>query len=124
MDFELIFDVKNKQHGIVTSSEHRAIGVCLTHEFSQASNPKLSIAELLELLLEKQEYRLELLDWVMDIEEEDVVVRHNSLCNKDPELDEPDVDSYLDWEMMAKCGKDDLIELVSNWLSFIEEQKR
>lgn len=124
MDCEFTYNYQDKSHGVVTCSEHIAIGICLSHEFGQQSEHRLSDIEALLVTLESEhDKRIELNDWVVEIEDEEVCFKHNSLCSTDPDIDEPDVDSYLDWELIAKCGKDDLLDLLSSWLSFVIEQK-
>lgn len=124
MDCEFTYNYQDKSHGIVTFSEHIAIGICLSQEFGANSKSRTNdIEQLLVSLEEAQDKRIELSDWVVEVEEEDVCFKHNSLCSSEPGIDEPDVDSYLDWELIAKCGKHDVVELLSNWLSFVIEQK-
>lgn len=124
MDCEFTYNYHDKSHGVITFSEHIAVGVCLSQEFGGRSEQRVSKVEQLLSSLEKQQDNcVELLNWVVEIEQEEVCFKHISLYGNAPELDDPDVNRYLDWELVAKCGKQDVIELLSNWLSFIVEQK-
>ena len=119
MDFEFIYDYQTKQHSVVTSSEQRAVGVFLSNQLQ--GDPE--VLETLLGSLEQDSARLLFTEWVLEVEGVDIHLQHNSLLNADTEHGEESCSGFMDWEMSAKCGKDDLIELVSNWLSFIVEQK-
>eukprot|EP00998_Keelungia_sp_KM082_P005962 NODE_2243_length_1105_cov_37.604294_g2225_i0.p1 GENE.NODE_2243_length_1105_cov_37.604294_g2225_i0~~NODE_2243_length_1105_cov_37.604294_g2225_i0.p1 ORF type:complete len:125 (-),score=3.79 NODE_2243_length_1105_cov_37.604294_g2225_i0:70-444(-) len=123
MDFEFTYNYRDKTFGLVTSSEHRAIGMCLSQEFGDQILVSNKLEELLVTLEKENDKRVELKEWVIDVEEEEVNFFHHSVCNQDAELEQPDVDNYWDWEVSARCGKDDLIDLVSSWLAFAAEQK-
>lgn len=124
MDFEFTYNYREKTFGLVTSSEHRAIGMCLSQEFGEQLLSSNNLDNLLVTLENEKDKRVELKDWVIDIEEEEVSFFHNSVLGQTSELEQPDVDNYWDWEVSAKCGKDDLIDLVSSWISFAADQKR
>lgn len=124
MDFEFTYNYREKTFGLVTSSEHRAIGMCLSQEFGEQLLSSNNLDNLLVTLEQEKDKRVELADWVIDIEEEEVSFFHNSVLGQSAELEQPDVDNYWDWEVSAKCGKDDLIDLVSSWISFAADQKR
>lgn len=124
MDFEFTYNYREKTFGLVTSSEHRAIGMCLSQEFGEQLLSSNNLDNLLVTLEKEKDKRVELTDWVIDIEEEEVSFFHNSVLGQSAELEQPDVDNYWDWEVSAKCGKDDLIDLVSSWISFAADQKR
>ena len=124
MDFEFTYNYREKTFGLVTSSEHRAIGMCLSQEFGEQLLSSNNLDSLLVTLEKEKDKRVELTDWVIDIEEEEVSFFHNSVLGQSAELEQPDVDNYWDWEVSAKCGKDDLIDLVSSWISFAADQKR
>lgn len=124
MDCEFTYNYQDKSHGVVTFSEHIAIGVCLSHEFGTYSSKRInSIEQLLVSLENEQDKIIELSDWVIEIEEEDVCFKHNTIFSDEPDLFDPNVDAYLDWELVARCGKHDVVELLSSWLSFVVEQK-
>lgn len=123
MDFEFTYNYRDKTFVLVTSSEHRAVGMCLSQEFGDNILVSNKLHQLLVTLEQENDKRIELDDWVIDIEGEEVHFFHNSVCSQGPELALPDVDDYWDWEVSARCGKDDLIDLVSSWLSFATEQK-
>jgi uncharacterized protein YacL (UPF0231 family) len=116
MDFEFIYDYKTKNHSIVTGAEQKAIGVFLSQELEG------DITKLEELLasLTLRETKIEYTEWSIEVEVEDIFVFHHSILASASELDNSEHPSYLDWEVSAKCGKDDFIELVSNWISFID----
>ncbi len=123
MDCEFTYNYRDKSFELVTSSEHRAIGTCLSHEFGRSPAEHEVLHKLVSLLETEQVNRFELDEWVIEVELVDVCVKHNSVCVDEAEIEEPDVDSYLDWELTAKCSKDDLAYVISSWLSFVNEQK-
>lgn len=116
MDFEFIYDYKTKRHSVVTGSEQKAVGVFLSQELDG------DIAKLEDLLarLTLREAKIEYTEWSVEVEEEEAFVFHHSILASESESDSNEHSSYLDWEVSAKCGKDDFIELVSSWMSFIE----
>lgn len=124
MDFEFTYDYREKRHGVLVLAEHRAIGMCLSQEYAADRANADGLEILLRQLELGQDSRIELTDWVIDIEDEEVLFRHNSLFTDGEAVFEQNMDSYLDWEISASCGKDDVIELIANWLDFILEHKR
>lgn len=124
MDCEFTYNYHDKSHGVVTFSEHIAVGIFLSQEFGQYREDQIkNIEQLLVTLESEQNKQIEFSDWVIELEDEGVSVKHNTLCSKEPDIEEPDVEGYLDWELIAKCGKDDMVDLVSSWLSFVLEQR-
>ena len=122
MDFEFTYDLTEKTHSLAVLAEHRALGVCLSHELNANENLAFELETLLITLQQEQHKRITLTDWVIEIEEETIAVKHNSLYTDQGELLEPDVDGFMDWELSATCGKDDVIDMLSSWLSFVIEE--
>lgn len=113
MDYEFVFDTKLKIHTLELMGEHVAIGDCLTSEM----NPNLieNIDALMTKLSASTEMRLELTEWLVEMDNEEISFKHHNLVNSDN-----DEVNKQDWQYYCQCGKTDLLDMLGAWRYFVE----
>lgn len=117
MDFEFIYDYKSKRYSVGVAGEQAALGEFLTIETNGSENGQGFIEDLLHKLELGKDLHLMLQQWTIDVVHGDVTVTHHSLISSD--IDQ-DIEPLNDWQLRSECGVEDFIELVSQWLDFLQ----
>ena len=117
MDVDFVYDTYEKQHQLHISGEHVAVARFLNEIFT----PKRSETKAIEsfiLEIENKPESIAFTEWTLTIEGDEVLIQHNS-CFQTTNFESED-SSLMDWEMKCQCGIADFIELLVNWVDFIE----
>lgn len=115
MNYDFFYDAATKRFSCQVEGELEALGDFLTTETELCTSPVRFLNEVLENVQQIGHKEFRFKEWLVKIEDDEVECIHNVL------LSSTDLTNNLaDWSHFARCGKEDLIELVSAWYLFLK----
>lgn len=127
MEHDFLYDRTTKQFSIRLPAEHDVLARFLLDEFGQQALAYQPLITALSQLRPTQHYQYQGREFLLEIEEGEVTLSHNTLFHS---IEQPlperqqhklcDDDLQLDEQGMSmQCGLEDLIKLLRDWQQFL-----
>ena len=127
MEYDFLYDRPTRQFSIRLSAEHDVLARFLLDEFGQQAAAYQPLITALSQLKRTQHYQYQGREFLLEIEEGEVTLSHNTLFHSTeqllPERQQHklcDDDLQLDEQGMSmQCGLEDLLKLLRDWQQFL-----
>jgi uncharacterized protein YacL (UPF0231 family) len=129
MEYDFIYDRNTTQFSIALTAEHEVLGRFLLDEFGPQAEAYKPLLQQLNALKPFQSWQYQGKEFLLDIEQGEVTLLHNTLFyNADKPLPEQqqselaDDNLSLDEQgMTMQCGLEDLLKLLHEWQRFLTD---
>lgn len=128
MEYDFTYHRDTGQFGLSLGAEHEVLGRFLLDEFGQDAQAYQPLVQQLTALKPHQSFQYRGREFMLDIEDGEVSLNHNSLfCQSGsslPQQQQSDLaedNLQLDQHgMTSQCGLEDLLKLLQDWQAFLQ----
>jgi uncharacterized protein YacL (UPF0231 family) len=129
MEYDFVYNRNTKQFSIVLTAEHEVLGRFLLDEFGQQAEAYLPLLQQLSALKPYQSWQYQGKEFLLDIEQGEVTLLHNTLFYNASEASAVQAEANLDADdlsldeqgMTTQCGLEDLLKLLREWQQFLAD---
>jgi len=123
VEFDFIYLPDSRRYLLKLPMEQHALQRFLLDEFERTAQAYQPLLEQLKNVGPYTEYQFEGREYILRIERQEVLVYHHSVG----QFDEPDAELEAelttdDASLMAECGLEDFIHLLSEWQKFLPKK--
>lgn len=124
MEYDFSYDSATKQYGLVLAAEFQILANFLLDEFAVDSAALGQLIQQLTALTAHDDWRYQGKEFVLDVQQLEVMLQHNSLLHDHNSTTEQQLllEEQLQLDehgLSCHCGLEDLLKLLQDWQQFI-----
>ncbi|MGI5308362.1 YacL family protein [Rheinheimera sp. WS51] len=124
MEYDFSYDSATKQYGLVLAAEFQILANFLLDEFAVDSAALGQLIQQLTALTAHDDWRYQGKEFVLDVQQLEVMLQHNSLLHDHNSTTEQQLllEEQLQLDehgLSCHCGLEDLVKLLQDWQQFI-----
>ncbi|CAM3785677.1 YacL family protein [Rheinheimera salexigens] len=126
MEYDFTYQRDTRQFGLVLAPEYQILATFLVEEFAANGSAITQLLQQLTALTPQDEWRYQGKEFVLEVEQAEVLLQHNSLLHNDASASEQQLllEEQLQLDehgLSCHCGLEDFVKLLQDWHSFITE---
>jgi uncharacterized protein YacL (UPF0231 family) len=126
LEYDFTYQRDTRQFGLVLAPEYQILATFLVEEFAANATAIAQLLQQLTALTSQDEWRYQGKEFVLTVEQAEVLLQHNSVLQDHASAAEQQLllEEQLQLDehgLSCQCGLEDLIKLLQDWHRFITE---